>query len=61
MIYEKIINLKEDKFYRHTGIHRKEFYKYLEYLKQAKYLKRHLGGRKNKLSMEEMLLMTLKY
>lgn len=61
MIYEKIKKLNEAKFYRHTGVHTKEFNKYLEYLKEFKKKKAHLGGAPNKLLMEDMLIMTLKY
>ena len=59
MKYERIKGIKEKEFRRLTGIKRKTFEKILEILKKADKAKRVKGGRKNKLSMEDMILMTL--
>ena len=61
MKYERIKGIKEKEFRRLTGIKRKTFEKILEILKKADKAKRVKGGRKSKLSMEDMMLMTLEY
>ena len=61
MKYERIKEIKEEKFRRSTGIKRKTFEKILEILKKADKAKRAKGGRKSKLSIEDMILMTLEY
>ena len=61
MKYERIKGIKEKEFRRLTGIKRKTFEKILEILKKADKAKRVKGGRKSKLSMEDMTLMTLEY
>ena len=60
MKYERIKKLKKEKFRRLTGI-RRTFEKIHEILKEAEEVKRAKGGRRNKLSMEDMILMTLEY
>jgi hypothetical protein len=60
----KLENLKtasEANFRRTTGVKRETFNKMVEVLKEAHALKKSRGGRPNKLSIEEMLLMTLEY
>jgi len=61
MKYERIKKLKEEKFRRLTVIRKRTFEKIYEILKEADEVKRAKGGRKNKLSMEDMILMTLEY
>ena len=59
--YEGIKNLKEEPFRRLTGIKQATFNKMIEILSEAHKQKKSLGGRPNKLSIEDMLLMTLEY
>ena len=61
MKYERIKIIKEKGFRRLTGIKRKTFEKILEILEKTDKAKRVKGGRKGKLSMEDMMLMTLEY
>ena len=61
MKYERIKELKEEKFRRLTGIRKRTFEKMQEILKEADKAKRVKGGRRSKLSMEDMILMTLEY
>ena len=61
MRYNKIKELKEEKFRRLTGVKKKTYEKMLEILKKADKDKRAHGGRPNKLSIEDMTLMTLEY
>ena len=61
MKYERIKEIKEKEFRRLTGIKRKTFEKILEILEKTDKAKRVKGGRKGKLSMEDMMLMTLEY
>ena len=59
MYFENIENLKDEAFRRFTGIKKATFNKMILILKQADQLKKIKGGRKNKLTMENMLLMFL--
>lgn len=61
MRYEKIKMLRDDSFRRLTGVKRKTFDKMLEILRQAHAQKKRQGGKPNKLSIEDCLLMTLEY
>ena len=61
MNYENIKNLECEKFRRLTGVKRTIFEKMIRILNEADQIKKSKGGRKNKLSMEEMLLMALEY
>jgi len=61
MKFEGIKELVEEKFRRLTGVKRKTFEKMVSILKDADNKKKLKGGRKNKLSIENMLLMTLEY
>lgn len=61
MKFEVIKELIGEKFRRLTGIKRTTFDKMLLILKAADSKKKIKGGRKNKLSIEDMLLMTLEY
>ena len=61
MKYEKLKNLKESDFRRHTGVKRTTFNKMIEILNPA-YAKKHSkGGRNPKLIIEDMLLASLEY
>ena len=59
MTYPQIQGLEEDKFRRLTGVKRSTFEKMTTILKDADIKKKAKGGRKNKLSIEDQLLMTL--
>lgn len=59
--YEKIKDLKDKDFRRLTGVKHKTFEKMVEILNKAHTEKKRRGGRPNKLSIEDMLLMTLEY
>lgn len=61
MKYDQIKELPEEQFRRLTGVKRKTFEKMLEILREANQKKKARGGRKNKLSIENQLLMTLEY
>jgi hypothetical protein len=61
MLYDQAKDLDEDKFRRLTGIKIKTFNRMIEILLSADKLKKSKGGRKNKLSMENRLLMALEY
>jgi transcriptional antiterminator len=59
--YEKTKRLKDTDFKQIIGVKRETFAAMVEVL-SAEYLKKHeRGGRKPKLTLEEQLLMTLKY
>ncbi len=61
MKFEMVKELDDEKFRRLAGVKRTTFDKMVLILEQSnKDLKIH-GGRKNKLSIENMLLMTLEY
>lgn len=61
MKFEMIKDLEDEKFRRLTGIKRAIFNKMILILKEANKYKKIKGGRKNKLSLENILLMTLEY
>ena len=61
MKFELIKNLEEEKFRRLTGVKKLTFNKMVLILEKANNQKKIKGGRKNKLSIEDMLLMSLEY
>ena len=61
MKYDQIKALADEKFRRLTGIKVSSFNKMIEILKFADQQKKAKGGRKNKLSIEDQLLMALEY
>ena len=61
MDYEKTKELKAEEFRRLTGVKPKTFEKMAEIVKEANRIKKAQGGRKNKLSVENMILMTVEY
>lgn len=61
MKYDQIKVLEEEKFRRLTGVKPSTFCKMVGILKAADEVKKAQGGRKNKLSLEDQLLMALEY
>lgn len=61
MRYEDIKEIEEEKFRRLTGVKKSTFEKMISILKEADQIKKARGGRKNKLSLEDRLLMALEY
>jgi hypothetical protein len=61
MKYEQIKQLEEEKFRRLTGVKKETFDKMVSILGEAEIKKKAKGGRKNKLSIEDRLLMALEY
>ena len=61
MKYETVKELEEEKFRRLTGVKRLTFDKMVGILCEENKKKKSKGGRKNKLSEENMLLMVLEY
>jgi len=61
MKYKQIKELEEEKFRRLTGVKRSTFDKMIDILREADKKKKARGGRKNKLSLEDRLLMALEY
>jgi Helix-turn-helix of DDE superfamily endonuclease len=61
MKYEQIRELEDEKFRRLTGVKNTTFKKIVDILKESDQKKKAKGGRKNKLSIENQLLMTLEY
>ncbi len=61
MKYDQIKDLDEEKFGRLTGVKRSTFCKMVGILIAADEVKKAQGGRKNKLSLEDQLLMALEY
>jgi hypothetical protein len=61
MKYELIQNLKSEHFRRLTGVKPITFKRMIEILKEANVIKKASGGRKNKLSIEDQLLLSLEY
>lgn len=61
MKFETVKELDDEKFRRLAGIKRTTFNKMVLILEQSSKEKKINGGRKNKLSIENMLLMTLEY
>lgn len=61
MKFDKISGLDDERFRRLTGVKRTTFEKMVLILQEADKAKKTRGGRKNKLSIENMLLMSLEY
>ena len=61
MKFDKITGLDDERFRRLTGLKRTTFEKMVLILQEADKAKKIKGGRKNKLSIENMLLMALEY
>lgn len=61
MKYDQVKNLEEEKFRRLTGVKHSTFLKMVDILKEADLKKKEQGGRKNKLTIENQLLMALEY
>ena len=61
MRFEAVQNLKEEEFRRLTGVKRETFNKMAEIVEQALPGKKSRGGRPNRLSYQDMVLMTLEY
>ena len=59
--YDKIQELSKENFRRLTGVKKETFSKMLEILEKAEAIKRAKGGRKNKASLPDRLLMCLEY
>lgn len=58
---EPIRGLSDEEFRRLTGVKKLTFEKMADFLKEVHLRKKAKGGRHNKLTVEEMLLMTLEY
>lgn len=61
MKYDKIEKIKSDEFRRLTGVKRATFDRMVEILKDTEAQKKAQGGKPNRLSIEDRLLMTLEY
>lgn len=61
MKYQKVSSLNDEEFKRLTGVKRSTFQKMVEVVRDAHRIKKAKGGRKNKLCIEDMVLMTLEY
>lgn len=61
MKYQKIKDLGEEQFRRLTGVKRATFLRMIEILKVSDQTKKSRGGRKNKLCLEDQLLIALEY
>lgn len=61
MKLENLQNLSDQNFRRITGVKRTTFNIMVQLLTKAQEIKKARGGRPNKLSIENMLLMTLEY
>ncbi len=61
MKYPQIQGLEDEKFRRLTGVKHSTFEKMISILKEADIKKKSQGGRKNKLCIEDQLLMALEY
>jgi hypothetical protein len=61
MRYESLKEFKDEDFRRLTGIKRATFEKMVEILKEAEKKKKNIGGKPNKLIIEDRLLMALEY
>jgi hypothetical protein len=61
MRYDQAKALEDEKFRRLTGVKLPTFLKMVDILRQADIHKKSQGGRKNKSSIEDQLLMTLEY
>ena len=58
MRYNQVKELEGEKFRRLTGVKKTTFDKMLEILRQANEYKKAKGGRKNKLCLEDQLLVS---
>ncbi len=61
MKYNQIKDLNEEKFRRLTGVKSQTFKKMVAILRDADRKKKSRGGRRNKLSIEDQLLISLEY
>lgn len=61
MRYDQVKNVKEEEFRRLTGVKRQTYEKMVGILRAADKEKKSRGGRRNKLSIEDQLLMSLEY
>ncbi|KJV88897.1 DDE superendonuclease family protein [Orientia tsutsugamushi str. UT76] len=61
MKFEQIKELEDEKFRRLTGVRNGTFSKMMDILRQADDLKKSKGVGKNKLNLEEQLLIVLEY
>ncbi|KJV93286.1 DDE superendonuclease family protein [Orientia tsutsugamushi str. UT76] len=61
MKFDQIKELKDEKFRRLTGVRKGTFSKMVDILRKADGLKKSKVERKNKLNLEEQLLMALEY
>ena len=61
MKYNRIQSMNDEGFRRLTGFKHKTFNRMIEILKEADAQKKKYGGRKNKLSIEDQLLLSLEY
>lgn len=61
MKYEQVKLLSDEQFRRLTGVKRSTFEKMVKILEEANKKKKAKGGRKNKLTIENQLLMGLEY
>ena len=61
MKYEQVKALDSEKFRRLTGVKHETFNKMIEILTEAQRRKKSHGGRNNKLSLPDQLLMALEY
>jgi hypothetical protein len=61
MKYDRIQNMSDEAFRRLTGVKHKTFNRMIEILKEADAQKKKRGGRKNKLIIEDQLLLALEY
>ena len=61
MKFDTVKELEDEKFRRLTGVKRTTFDRMVSILEQSNKAKKVNGGRNNKLSVENMLLMTLEY
>ncbi len=59
--YEQVKSLSDEQFRRLTGVKRSTFDRMIKILEEADKKKKMKGGRRNKLSMENQLLMALEY
>lgn len=59
--YEQVKSLSDEQFRRLTGVKRSTFDRMIKILEEADKKKKMQGGRRNKLSMENQLLMALEY
>ncbi|BAG40757.1 transposase [Orientia tsutsugamushi str. Ikeda] len=61
MKFDQIKELEDEKFHRLTGVRKRTFSNMVDILRQADGLKKLKGAGKNKLNLEEQLLMVLEY